>query len=144
MTKPSDFILNTDYLTIAQLGKLNETTINYPSQAFPTIGTHLLEFHVDVDIPFAAVKGAIDRFCIEYSGTKTYASLLYKTPAIVQYPDSSYGEEQHWMLTLYRKNANTVTARCDFIPPVQSATIPSTPALTFKISAVSFAPPNVF
>lgn len=144
MTKPSNFIINTDYLTIAQIGELPEYTINYPSRAFPTSGSYLLEFYTDIDIPFAAVKGAIDRFCIDYNGTKVAGSQLYKTPAIVQYPDSSYGPEQHWMLTLFRKNATTITARCDFIPPIMSATVPSTPNLTFKISAVSFSPPNLF
>lgn len=144
MTKPSNFIINTDYLTIAQVGELTEATINYPSRVFPTSAQHMLEFHTDIDIPALAVSGAIDRFYIEYNGLKVYASQFYKTPEIIQYPDSSSGPDQHWMLTLFRKNATTITARCDFVPPIMAATVPSTPALTFKISSTSFAPPNVF
>lgn len=143
MTKPSSFEVNTDYLTLAQQGKLLERTITFPSRAFPTYGSELLNFSVDIDINFPAVNGAIDRFYVEYNGMTLFTDQLFKTPDIVEYPGGFWAEEQHWMLFLFRKDANTITARCAFIPPGWAQTIPYTPTLTFKISATSFSPPNI-
>lgn len=141
MTKPSNFILNTDYLSIAEIGRLSPYTTSFASQTFPTSGGVAQAFSLEQEIPFTAMTGAIDRFYIQYGGVWHSASQILN-PGGYDYAIS--GNRQSWFLHIYRKNANTIVARCDYTPPSQYQTIPSTPTLTFKISAVSFAPPNVF
>ena len=141
MTQPSNFIFNSDYLTLAQVSKTDPYTIYFPPQQFPTHGQTIDSFHIDRDIPSPAVAGAVDRIMIEYGGVKYVADEIRK-PA-----DPIMGEEiyydQFWILTVYRKNKTTLTARCTFYPPTQSQTIPTSPSLTFTVSATSFKAPNV-
>ena len=141
MTKPSDFIMNTDYLTIAQASRLSPTTVTFPSQTFPTDSSGMHAFYLEREVSFPASAGSIERFYIQYDGVWNSASQLSGGGG---YDYTISGSKQGWSLHLYRKNANTITARCDYTPPEQAQTTPSTPALTFQISAVSFKPPNVF
>ena len=141
MTKPSDFIMNTDYLTIAQAGRLSPVTISFPSQAFPTDSSGMHAFYLEREVPFAASAGSIERFCIQYDNVWNSASQLSGGGG---YDYTISGEKQGWTLHLYRKDANTIVARCDYTPPAQAQTTPSTPALTFQVAAASFKPPNVF
>lgn len=142
MTKPSDFILNSDYLTIAQASTTKPYTVYFPPQTFPHSGQIIDSFHIDREIPSVAVPGAVDRVAIEYNGTRYVADRIDKSP------DPIYGDEleydQFWVLTVYRKDKNTLVARCNFMPPTRTTTIPTSPSLTFTISATSFRPPNVF
>ena len=141
MTKPSDFILNSDYLTIAQASTTSPYTVYFPSRAFPTSAGIINSFHVDQEIPSTAVVGAVDRIAIEYNGTRYVADTINK-PADPQL-DDELEYDQFWVLTVFRKDRTTLVARVTYFPPTRSFSVPSTPALTFTISATSFRPPNV-
>lgn len=141
--KQADFILNSDFLTIAQTGSMEPYTVTFPSRTFPTSGTNMLEFSTEYDVIYPAVQGAIGRFIIVYNGKKVFGNMIFRTPDIIEVGGDT-GEDQHWILTVYRKNANTITIRGDFIPPFKATSVPSTPTLTFTVSGVSFRPPNVF
>lgn len=141
MTQPSNFIFNSDYLTIAQVSTTEPYTVFFPPQQFPSHGQVIDSFHVNQDIPSTAIAGAIDRIMIEYNGNVYVANKLTK-PADPIFSDEIY-YDQFWILTVYRKNKTTLTARCSFFPPTQSQSIPTSPSLTFKISATSFKAPNV-
>lgn len=141
MTKPSDFIFNSDYLTIAQVSTTKPTTVYFPSSTFPVESQTLKSFHIDREIYSPAVAGAVDRIIIEYNGVKYVADELRK-PADPVFSDELY-YDQFWNLIVYRKDKNTLVARCVFYPPDRATSIPSTPALTFTISATSFKAPNV-
>ena len=140
--KPSDFILNSDYLTIAQVSSTQPYTVYYPSRVFPTVGNTMKPFHVDYEIVSPATPGAIDYFYITYNGINYHASQIYSPPEFNLQPP--YEQGQYWVLNVYRKDAKTIVARCDFVPPSVATSVPSTPSLTFTISASSFKPPNVF
>lgn len=142
MTKPSDFILNSDYLTIAQASSTKPFTVYYPSRQFPTSGNVVQSFHVDQEIVSPAVPGAVDRITIQYNGTYYVADTIHK-PADIIFAEE-IEEDQFWVLSVFRKDKDTLVARCNFYPPTRSTTIPSSPSLTFTISATTFRPPNVF
>lgn len=142
MTKPSEFILNSDYLTIAQASTTKPYTVYYPSQTFPTSGNIINSFHIDQDISSPAVTGAVDRVAIEYNGVRYVADSIEKAADPITV-DNELEYDQFWVLTVFRKDKNTLTARCTFYPPTRTHTIPSSPSLTFTISATSFRPPNI-
>lgn len=141
MTKPSDFILNSDYLTIAQASTTSPYTVYFPSRAFPTNAGIINSFHVDQEIPSTAVVGAVDRIAIEYNGTRYVADTINKPADPLLEYELEY--DQFWVLTVFRKDRTTLVARVTYFPPTRSSSVPSTPALTFTISATSFRPPNV-
>lgn len=143
MTKPSDFIFNSDYLTLAQVSKTAPYTVHYPSRVYPTEGGQMKPISVEYEIISPAVAGAIDRIQITYKGI-TYNSSQYYRPPNVVISGGNYWQDQYWVFTVYRKNQKTLVARCDFVPPLSASPVPSTSDLTFIVSAVSFRPPNVF
>ena len=141
--KPSDFIFNSDYLTIAQTGSVKPTTVVFPSRQFPTENQQMKPFYTELEIYAPASAGAVDRIYIDYNGIRHITSQIYQPPDF-DYRGGNYYQGQYWVLNVYRKDANTLVARCDFSPPFSAGTIPSTPTLTFSISASNFKPPNVF
>lgn len=151
MTKPSDFIMNTDYLTIAQASKMDPFTVIFPPQLFPATAEHpdpyttiytLHPFHSEQEIIAPTLAGAIDRFIIEYNSQKYVANQLMRSGDIT-ISGGNYAVDQGWLLTIFRKDANKIVVRCDYSPPTKASSIPSSPSLTFKISVTSFRPPNV-
>ena len=142
MTQPSNFIFNSDYLTIAQVSSTNPYTVYFPPQTFPHQGQTINSFHIDNDIPSSAIPGAVDRIMIEYSG-KTYVADEIRKPADPIEVNNEMHYDQFWNLVVFRKDKNTLTARCTFYPPTASLSIPTSPSLTFTISATSFKAPNV-
>jgi hypothetical protein len=141
MTKPSNFILNSDYLTIAQASSTEPYTVYFASQPFPTTAGVINSFHIDQEIPSNAVAGAVDRVVIEYNGTRYVADRIDKPADPLLEYELEY--DQFWILTVFRKDRTTLVARVTYFPPTRSSSVPSTPALTFTISATSFRPPNV-
>lgn len=139
MTKPSDFILNSDYLTISQASATSPYTVYFPSRQFPVSAGNMKSFYIEQTIPSSAVAGAVDRISIEYNGTRYVGDRIDKPadPIGIEY-------DQFWTLVVYRKDKKTLVARVMFYPPTSSQSVPSSPALTFTISATSFRPPNVF
>ena len=123
MTQPSNFIFNSDYLTLAQVSYTSPYTIFFPPQQFPTSGMTINSFHVDQDIPSPAIAGAVDRIMIEYNGVKYVADEIRKPADPIMGDELQY--DQFWILTVYRKNKTTPTARCTFYPPTQSQSIPT-------------------
>ena len=143
MTKPSEFILNSDYLTIAQASTTKPYTVYFPPQIFPTSGNIINSFHTDRDILSPAETGAVDRVSIEYNGVHYIADSIEKAADLITI-EGQFEYDQFWVLTVFRKDKNTLTARCTFYPPTRTLSVPSSPSLTFTISATSFKPPNVF
>ena len=140
--KPSDFILNSDYLTIAQVSSTAPYTVFFPPNVFPTSGNRMQPFSVEQTIPSKAVPGAIDTISIAYEGITHHASQIYRPPDINVQGGNMF-QDQYWVLNIYRRDANTLVAKCTYCPPTSAATPPATPSLTFTVSASSFKPPNV-
>lgn len=141
MTKPSEFILNSDYLTIAQASTTKPYVVYFPSQTFPTSGNIINSFYIDREIPSPAIAGAVDRISIEYNGIRYVADRIDKAADPIEGDELEY--DQFWVLSVFRKDKDKLVARCNFYPPTRSSTIPSSPSLTFTISATSFRPPNI-
>lgn len=140
--RPSDFILNSDYLTLAQTSTTKPIVLYFPPRTFPTSSQTMQPFSVTQEITSPAVPGAVDRICITYNGTQYIAGQVYRPPDITVTSGNLY-QDQYWVLNVYRKDSRTLVARCDFVPPTSAQTVPDTPSLTFTISATSFRPPNV-
>lgn len=143
MTKASDFIFSSDYLTLAQVNKITPQTFYFPARQFPVSGGKMQPITVEYNIVAPSVKGAIDRIQITYGGIKYNCSQFYRPPDFVLSGGTPW-YSQCWIFWVYRKDEKTLVARCDFVPPSSASPVPSTPALTFTVSAVSFRPPNVF
>ena len=142
MTKPSDFIFSSDYLTIAQVNKTEPQTVFFPARQFPTESGTVKPFSVEYELYSPATPGAIDRIQMVYNGTTYCCSQFYRPPDITVTGGVPWISES-WVFSVYRKDEKTLVARGDFIPPSSSGTPPTVPALTFTVSAVTFKAPNV-
>lgn len=147
MTKPSNFILNTDYLALSQTNTGGPFTLTFPQAAYPVVSGYASELTRTRDFTYKSTAGALDEFQIEYGG-KTYAChYLQQEPneeartiggIFVLYRSES------WYFWLHRKDANTITATLTNMPNNLATTSYAIPAMTFKVSVVSFRPPNLF
>ena len=126
MTKPNDFILNTDYLALAQTSK-EEFMAVFPSETFSGGQAH----DRTVDFNIKATQGAIDRVLISRNnsdfvvGSKLFVS---NSPTL-------------WF-SVYRTDPSTVRVRLHVY--TASASGYTMPTQTLKIKVVSFRPPNLF
>ena len=127
--KPSDFIMNTDYLALAQSGKF-EFTATFPSETF----AHGNSYSRERDFSVPSTKGAIDRVLISQNGGNYVIGNYYLIP---------YNSITDTVsITVFRVNANTLRVRLyahvggssDFVMPAQ----------TIKVKISCFQPPNVF
>jgi hypothetical protein len=84
MTKPSDFILNTDYLTIAQTGH-SEYTITFPPGTLQPGETY--SNSIELDVP--AVNGAIDRILIKLNDEPYFYLGNYIELSLGEYGDGA-------------------------------------------------------
>lgn len=126
MTKPSDFIINTDYLSIAQSGNF-EFTASFAAQTYA--GGYA--YNRDQDFSIESIKGAVDRFMISRNGDDyTVGNLRYHRE------NSSY-----YSIFVYRPNSSTLRIRLRAFSSQPSFTVP---AQTVKVKVSCFKPPNVF
>ena len=126
MTKPSNFIMNSDYLSLAQKNT-TETTIVFAQEHFEP-GSY--DRTQDITVP--AIAGAIDEIMISRNGGD------YKLGnSLVVTPNSpSLG------FTIYRPNPSTLRIVLHTFNSQSGGY--SMPTQTLKIRVSSFLPPNVF
>lgn len=124
MTKASDFIMNTDFLALAQTGTAEFTAV-FPAETMPAGQS----FSRTRDFTLKSVNGAIDRILISRNnGNFTVGASLtiLTTPALSVF--------------VYRPNASTLRIRLYGY----ASSAYSMPAQTIKVKISSFRPPNVF
>ena len=125
MTAPNKFIMNTDYLSIAQTGE-NTITLIKNGGTVPARGQIIEEN--DFTIP--AEKGAIERLFVSINDGD------FKLGSVADSPTGGG-------LGLYRVSQNTI--RAEFVVNNLFNPSPFTYPLTkFVIKIVRFKPPNVF
>lgn len=129
MTKPNQFIVNTDYLSIAQSDNV-EYTASFPSETF-SAGT----YNRDQDFSISTTKGALDRILISRNGDD-YTVGSYRLVDV-----SSSGLATYFSINVYRPSSNTIRVRLHIHSSRESFTVP---AQTIKIKVACFQPPNVF
>jgi hypothetical protein len=128
MTKPNDFILNSDYLSIAQVSS-NTYTVNVAT------GTLAGNSYTEQDFNFKirTQKGASDRIMINKDSGRYYlGSYRQINPAT-----NVYG-----FIQAYRTDADTLHAK--LVLENYNNASSTYPAMTFSIKVTSFRPPNVF
>lgn len=126
MTKASDFIMNTDFLALAQTGTA-EFTAYFPSGTF----TPGQPYEQTQDFSLKATNGAIDRILISRNGgayTVGNSLTISTNPAL--------------SIFVFRPNASTLRIR--LYGYTASSSGYTMPAQTIKVKVSSFKPPNVF
>ena len=127
MTKPSQFIANSDYLSLAQKST-TEFTVVFPQETFP-VGQTSIRTH-DITVP--SINGAIDEIMISQNGSDYYLGNLLVVA--VNSPSLSF--------YVYRPSPNTLRVRlCSSNNIAGGYTMPTQ---TIKVRASSYLPPNVF
>lgn len=127
--KPNDFTMNTDFLSIAQIGKHNFSVV-LPAGTVPAGGQNIQSY--DLSIP--KQKGAIDQMLIKRdSGNYMvgHAFSIYKNGAAIG------------ILRADRTTASNLHVEIQ-INNLFSSSALSYPAMTFTIKVSVFIPPNVF
>lgn len=125
MARPNNFILNTDYLSIAQFGKYTHTYV-VNGGTLPA-GGQLIQ-HNDFNVPFQ--KGAIDRIFISVNGGDLRLGSIF---------NAGYKSS----IQVYRTSPNTLRAEFVVNNIFESEPV-SWPMLSFTIKGMMFKPPNVF
>ena len=124
MTKASDFIMNTDFLALAQTGTA-EFTAYFPSATF----TPGQPYEQSQDFSLETTNGAIDRILISRNGGAYTVgnSLNISTNSALS-------------IFVFRPNSSTLRVRLYGY----SSSEYTMPAQTIKVKISSFRPPNVF
>jgi hypothetical protein len=136
MVKPSDFILNTDYLSIAQVGKDTYT--------FTMSGGTLAPWaYVERNFDFTTdpQDGAIDNILIK-KDSDPYLNCSYMRLQ----PTSTSDGLITGQISVYRTSATNIRAQVllenqSYYSPGVSLSYPS---MAFTVKVASFLPPNVF
>ena len=128
MTAPNKFIMNTDYLSIAQSGKYSYTYIRNGG-TIPAYG-QIVE-HQDFTVP--AQKGSIDQIMVSLNGGNLKIGSRFGFDV-----DSASG-----FLSVYRTNASTLRVEL-WINNLNGGSSVSFPLLNFTIKGLTFLPPNIF
>lgn len=127
MTKPNNFITNSDYLSLAQ-NNTTEFTVVFPQEHFPEGYTY--DRTQDITVP--SIKGAIDEFMISLNGSDYYLGgylvVESNSPSLSFY--------------VYRPSPDTLRVRLHTFNSVIGGY--DMPMQTVKVRASSYLPPNVF
>lgn len=131
MTRPNDFIVNTDYLALAQTSS-EDFTATFGPEEYPggdTV-TRTLDFKVK------SVPGSVDRVFISYNGGDFTVGPSHE---VVLRGDeiSTLGYMRFWV---YRVDPSTMRVRLI----IKDAQPHSIPAQTIHVKVDSFRPPNIF
>ena len=134
MTKPSSFILNSDYLALAQVD--NQTyTVNVAGGTLAQNGYTEQNF----DFTTSSQSGAIDRIVIK-NGSNEY--LLGAYMRLEPSWNTSYTDNVAGFLQVFRTSSTNI--RAQFMLQNFSSGSASYPAMTFTIKVSRFLPPNLF
>lgn len=129
MAAPNKFIMNTDYLSIAQSGKYSHNYIRNGGTV-PAYG-QIVE-HQDYTVP--SQKGSIDQVMISLNGGALQLGTRYGFD--LENNGGGY-------LEVYRANPTTLRAEL-WINNINNPSPVNFPLLNFTIKGVTFLPPNVF
>lgn len=137
---PNRFILNSDYMSLAQASNY-ETNIVLPTgRATNYVGL------IDKDIPLPTVKGAMARYLVSY-GTSVYnmdtgqdETRVVALPTTGVFWIYSQTGTPSWQVFLSRKDANTLNVYAIVRTSGASDTYPS---ITFKLNVSYMYPPNL-
>lgn len=140
--RPNRFILNTDYMTMAQVGN---HSVNVVMPTGTTGDNYIAYISKDINLPSA--NGAIPRYLITYQTTVwnmdtqqlEQKTITVPTFGMVRFWTSSMGYPSH-LIMISRKNANTVTI-ADMVETFNANE--NFPSITFKIDVSYIYPPNV-
>lgn len=130
MTRPNDFVLNTDYLALAQTSR-EEFTASFGAESYPG-GAAVTRQH---DFKVKSTPGSVDRILISRNGGDFTVGPSITIPLMTG--GFTDGFATIWV---YRLDASTVRVRLR-IDASQAHTVP---AQTIKVKLASFNPPNVF
>lgn len=128
MTKPNQFIINTDYLSIAQTGSSNHSVTLSAGTISP--GSFIERFF---DFSIQAQTGAIDRVLISKDGGRYYIGM---------YRSINPSADVYGFISVYRNSSTNI--RVQIVLENYSTSTATYPSMTFDIKITSFAPPNVF
>ena len=127
MTKPSQFIANSDYLSLAQKST-TEFTVVFPQETLPE-GQTSIRTH---DITVSSVTGAVDEIMISRNNSDYYLGNLLVVNA--NSPSLSF--------YVYRSSPDTLQVRlCSYNSTAGGYAMPTQ---TIKVRVSSYLPPNVF
>lgn len=121
--KPSDFILNTDYLSLAQTAK-KEFQAYFAPEPFASG-----QFNRTQDFTIPRTQGAIDRILISHNGGNYIVGdklVISESPVVY--------------VNVYRTSPTNVRVRLHVYTTSQF----SMPAHTIRVKIASFQPPNVY
>lgn len=132
MTRPSDFTLNSDYLSIAQTGRHSFSFLVTGATIQPgEYVDHIYTFTVP------AVAGAIDRVMVQVEGDNKYYINYYQYLSLV----SNNVEVGVGYINIYRSGPNTIKI-LHYMSNVSAGPI-SYDSFTVNVKITSFKPPNV-
>ena len=126
--RPSDFILNSDYLSIAQVSS-NTYTVTVGGGTLVAQGFTEQNF----DFKIRTAEGASDRVMISKDGGRYYLG---------SYRQIEPATDVVGFVHVYRTSGNNI--RTQVVLENYSASTVTYPAMTFSIKVSSFLAPNVF
>lgn len=126
--RPSDFILNSDYLSIAQVSS-NTYTVTVGGGTLVAQGFTEQNF----DFKIRTAEGASDRVMISKDGGRYYLG---------SYRQIEPATDVAGFVHVYRTSSNNI--RAQVVLENMSASTVTYPAMTFSIKVSSFLAPNVF
>lgn len=133
MTKASDFILNSDFLALAQKST-NEFTMVFPHETFSG-PTTVYERNFEFNVP--SVQGAIDEIAISYNGSE------YALGNSIHYEGTNMWTDPAGLgVSVHRISPNTLQVKLYI--SVYDAYSYDMPDQTIKVRISSYLPPNIF
>lgn len=141
MTKPSDFIFNSDYLALAETGR-RSLVLSVPPMTYTQSAGFDSTTLWSATLNCPVGDSSVESFQITYNG-KTYTtnSIYSLAPWKIIWP--ALTEDAHWIMEVFRKDRDTLQANFVFIPEWESQG-DMTPLINLQIDVCSFKPPNVF
>lgn len=137
---PNRFILNSDYMSLAQASNYEANIVLPTGQATSYVGL------IDKDIPLPTVKGAMARYLVSYETTVYNMDTGQTETRTVTIPTTgvfwiySLAGTPSWQVFLSRKDANTLNVYAIVRTSTASGTYPS---VTFKLNVSYMYPPNL-
>lgn len=143
MTKPSDFIFNSDYLALAETSR-ESFYVSVPSMGYTQTSDNYDDvtfWHTDLTTK-EAEKSSIDEYYVKINNQYTFFGDTFSSLSVFPGPPGVF-DDAHWFMEINRINKNTLRVSFVFVPEWYSQGQTTSP-VTLNISVCSFKPPNVF